>query len=158
MLNIRPASGRDAAAVAEVLLSSRKALMPAIPLAHDDESIRKWVALHLIPCGRVLVAERGGRVLGFCALAERGGYGWVDQLYVRPEAVDTGIGSALLGYAVCELPFPVRLWCFRDNPRACRFYERRGFEVMRRRAGSTADNEEGLPDVLYQLPDRRADD
>ncbi|MCX9157465.1 GNAT family N-acetyltransferase [Niveibacterium sp. 24ML] len=158
MLNIRPATGRDAAAVADVLLSSRKTLMPAIPLAHDNESIRKWVALHLIPCGHVLVAERGARVLGFCALAERGGCGWVDQLYVRPEAVDSGIGSALLGYAVCELPFPVRLWCFRDNPRACQFYERRGFEVLLKREGGAADNEEGLPDILYQLSDRRLED
>ncbi len=157
MLNVRPAVRRDANAVADVLLASRKVLMPSIPLAHDDESVRKWVALHLIPCSRVLVAERGHRVVGFCALAERGGCGWVDQLYVRPDAVNTGVGSALLGYAVCELPFPVRLWCFRDNPRACRFYEHRGFEVLLRREGAAADNEEGLPDLLYQLSDRRMD-
>ncbi|GAA5174348.1 GNAT family N-acetyltransferase [Niveibacterium umoris] len=158
MFNIRAATSRDAVAVADVLLSSRRQLMPQIPLAHDEASVRKWVALHLIPCGHVIVAERKQRIVGFCALAERGGYGWIDQLYVRPDAIDTGVGSALLGYAICNLPFPVRLWCFRDNPRACGFYERRGFEVKLRREGTAADNEEGLPDLLYELPDRRLDD
>lgn len=57
--------------------------------------------------------------------------GYVASLYVDPAAAGGGIGRRLLGRALDELAAggrsSVRLWVFRDNPRARAVYERAGF-------------------------------
>lgn len=71
---------------------------------------------------------------------------WIDQLYVLPEAQAAGIGSALLGHAQDMLPC-LQLWTFQRNQRARRFYEARGFRLVKETDG--AGNEEKEPDALY---------
>jgi GNAT superfamily N-acetyltransferase len=74
---------------------------------------------------------------------------WITHLYLRPARVGRGIGSRLLGHAVGRASPPLRLYCFRQNGAARRFYERHGFVPIAFSDGS--GNEERCPDVLYEL-------
>jgi ribosomal protein S18 acetylase RimI-like enzyme len=87
---------------------------------------------------RPWVAERDGAVIGFATttpakadwLPPPDGAGELTNLYLDPDAIGSGVGSALFDHATDDLrargfnPFVV--WAFRDNERAIRFYERKG--------------------------------
>jgi ribosomal protein S18 acetylase RimI-like enzyme len=47
-------------------------------------------------------------------------------------------------------PAGLSLWVFEDNIDAIRFYEREGFQLVKKRDIEEQDNEEGLPDRLYK--------
>ena len=71
---------------------------------------------------------------------------WIDQLYVLPTAQGRGIGTDLL--EVAQSAFDrLQLWTFQRNGPARRFYEARGFALVRETDG--ARNEEKEPDALY---------
>ncbi len=71
---------------------------------------------------------------------------WIDQLYVLPKAQGCGVGTALL--EVAQRCFDrLQLWTFQRNMQARRFYETRGFVLVRETDG--ARNEEREPDALY---------
>lgn len=144
---LRPATAGDAAAVAEVLLSSRKAFLP-YACVRTDEDVRGWVRSVLIPTSGVTVAVAASSPVGVVATARDAGVSWVTQLYISPAHVDQGVGTLLLSHALATLLLPVRLWCFQRNVRARRFYEMRGFQAVHFTDGSA--NEERLPDVLYE--------
>lgn len=90
---------------------------------------------------RPWVAERDGAVLGYATtspgkdwwLPPPDGAGELTNLYLDPDAIGTGVGSALYDHAVADLrargfnPFVV--WAFRDNDRARRFYENKGLSI-----------------------------
>lgn len=77
----------------------------------------------------ILLDEDG---LGFAAVSP----GWLNGLYVRPEAWGTGVAARLHDRALAALgPGIARLWVLEENQRARRFYERRGW----REDGSTRD-------------------
>ena len=40
---LRPAGGKDTAAVAEVYLTSRRSLGEVAPLVRDDDDVRVWI-------------------------------------------------------------------------------------------------------------------
>ena len=145
---LRRAATADAADVTAVLIASRRAFLPYAPLAHSEAEIREWVADALIP-GGVTIACLGARVAGLIATAERDATAWIEQLYVRPEHVGHGLGSTLLAHALADLRRPVRLYTFAANARARAFYERHGFRAIA--FGDGSGNEEGCPDVLYEL-------
>lgn len=90
---------------------------------------------------RPWAAERDGRIIGYATtspgkdwwLPPPAGAGELTNLYLDPEAIGTGAGSALFDTAVADLrgrgfnPFVV--WAFRANQRAVRFYERKGLAI-----------------------------
>ncbi|MGZ4388822.1 MAG: N-acetyltransferase family protein [Gaiellaceae bacterium] len=70
--------------------------------------------------------------LGFAAVSP----GWLNGLYVRPEAWGTGVAALLHDRALAALGSgTARLWVLEENHRARRFYERRGW----RPDGTTRD-------------------
>jgi len=72
--------------------------------------------------------------------------GWIDQLYVLPEAQRRGVGKDLL--QVAQNAFDrLQLWTFQRNAPARRFYKARGFALIQETDG--AGNEEKEPDALY---------
>ncbi len=152
-LRIRDAGPHDAAALTRIYLVSRRTFLDYAPLRHTDAEIHDWIAHVLIPGGGTRVVERGGRAVGFYAIDFRDGCGWLDQFYLLPDDVGQGMGTMMLASALSELVFPVRLWCFRANSRARRFYERHGFIALQFSDGSL--NEEGVPDILYGIEERR---
>lgn len=145
---LRPALPDDAAAVADVLIESRRAFLPFAPLAHTPAEVRVWVAEHLVPTGRVHVADVAGHVVAVLATSEGADAAWIDQLYVRPGFDGRGVGTQLLQHAHATLRRPIRLYTFQANAGARRFYERHGYRAIAFTDGAT--NEEKCPDVLYE--------
>ncbi|MFY7974241.1 MAG: GNAT family N-acetyltransferase [Rubrivivax sp.] len=150
-LGTRAARPADAQSVADVFLASRRVHVAFAPLAHSEPEVRDWIAHTLLPAGRTRVAEHAGVILGFAATSLEPGFAWLDHLYLAPDRIGQGWGTALLHAALADLPSPtptVRLYCFQANRLACRFYERHGFVEVARSDGR--DNEERCPDVLYE--------
>lgn len=147
-VNLRPATAADAARVADILIGTRAAFMPYAPSAHPQPEVRRWVAARLVPSGGVVVAERGGRVVGVMAVEHGASGSWIRQMAVEPPLVGQGIGSVLLAHALRTLAHPIRLYTFQANTGARRFYERHGFVAIEFTDGQ--GNEERCPDVLYE--------
>ena len=148
IVEFRAATVADAAEVAEVYLRSRKELVACAPLAHPDDGVRNWIRHKLIPAGRTTVAVVDGRVVGLMAVATHTDCSWITHLYLHPDWIARGIGTQFLERARRDLPRPIRLYTFRDNHRARRFYERYRFEAIA--FGDGSGNEERCPDVLYE--------
>jgi GNAT superfamily N-acetyltransferase len=152
VLLLRPARVEDAPRVADIFLASRHTHVPFAPLVHSDAEVRRWIAGRVALGGGVTVAERAGRLLGYVELGEEPDAGWIEQLYLDPAEVGHGVGSQLLQAALAQLAtraLPVRLYTFQANAGARRFYERHGFRAVA--FGDGSGNEEGCPDVLYEL-------
>lgn len=84
----------------------------------------------------------GQGLIGFISFRE----GWIDHLYVLPDAHGRGVGTALLTVARSQYD-DLSLWTFQANTGARRFCERHGFRAVRMTDG--AGNEAREPDVLY---------
>ncbi len=143
LVDLRPATGSDAAAVADVWLGSFDDALPTVRRAHTDEEVRGWIRDVLLPGHDVWVADASGSVVGMLALSE----GWLDQLYLVPEWRGRGIGDRFVELAKQRQPAGLQLWTFQVNEPAQRFYERHGFVAVERTDGAT--NEEREPDVRY---------
>jgi GNAT superfamily N-acetyltransferase len=139
---IRRATEADADGVADVYLASFHATY-AFPLAHSDEEVRSWIHGLVANGHDTWVAVDGGRVVGMMVVAADD----LDQLYVTPDRLGTGIGRNLLELAKVRSPDGLTLYTFQVNARARRFYERNGFVVAA--LGDGSGNEEGQPDVRY---------
>jgi ribosomal protein S18 acetylase RimI-like enzyme len=146
---LRTATPEDAAAVALVLVESRRTFLPYAASPHTPQQTRDWVAEHLIPSGRVTVATIDNRVVAVLAMSEDESASWVDQLYVLPGFESRGLGSRLLELAHKSAKRPIRLFTFQQNAAARRFYERHGYMAIALSDGEA--NEEKCPDVLYEL-------
>lgn len=136
---LRLATPTDADAIAGVFTASR-GLLTFLPALHTPDEDRGFIRGHILPHYRVTVATSDGRTVGFVADKP----GWLESLYVAPEAVGSGIGSALLRAAMARND-ALELWCFEQNCRALRFYERHGFVEVLRTDGT--GNEERCPDI-----------
>jgi GNAT superfamily N-acetyltransferase len=143
-LSLRPAEPKDADAIADVFLATRKASMPYLPDLHSDEETRSWVRDVVLARDEVWVAAVGDRIDGFLAL--NGDV--LDHLYVAPRLHGSGIGSALFAKAKQLRPQGFRLWVFQRNMQARGFYEARGMRVVEFTDGE--GNEEREPDALYE--------
>lgn len=141
-VDVRPAEREDAAAVAHVLITSRRDAHPDVPASvHPDEETRTWVREQLLVECEVWVATADAAVVGVLALQDD----WVEQLYVLAEWSGRGVGSRLLDRAKGRSPGGLQLWTFVSNEAARAFYEQRGFTVVEQTDGS--GNEERLPDL-----------
>jgi GNAT superfamily N-acetyltransferase len=145
-LTLRSVTAADAGQVAEIYLASRQTAMPWLAATHTDDETRWWHINILVPRATLVVAERGGDVLGFAEPID----GWLKALYVAPPAQGRGVGSALFQYSMALQPSGFDLWVFARNTRALDFYARYGCVEVRRTNG--ADNEEHEPDVLLHWP------
>ena len=141
---IRRGTVDDAAVVADVYLTSRRAAAGRIPRGiHTDDEVRAWFASIVLVEHEVWVAELDGRVVGIAVLRGES----LDQLYVRPEVQRRGVGARLLAQAKRGRS-RLRLFTFEANEPAREFYEKHGFKAIA--FGDGTANEEGAPDVLYE--------
>jgi GNAT superfamily N-acetyltransferase len=154
-VRLRIAAREDAAEVADVLITSRRAFLPFAPSPHSAADTLAWVTHQLIPSGAVTVAQTDGRLVGVMATSHAGAVSWIEQLYVRPGFLARGIGARLLASAHAALPLPIRLYTFQPNTGARRFFERHGYIAIDFTDGRA--NEEKCPDVLYEYrPENQA--
>ncbi len=141
-LEIRRATAADADAIADVYLASFHATY-TFPLAHTDVELRRWILEAVLGSAETWVAIEERRVVGMMVV----GPGDLDQLYVAPDRLGSGIGRRLLDRAKERSPAGLSLYTFQVNDRARRFYERNGF--VAEAFGDGTGNEEGQPDVRY---------
>ncbi len=139
---IRFADPADAAEIADVHLRSRRARLPYLPELHTDEDVRAHFASVVLPSCSVVVAVAQDRIVGFAAVAA----GSVEHLYVDPDHLRSGIGSALLLRAKQISPDGLALWVFQRNDDARAFYRRHGFVATSFHSGT--GNEENEPDLV----------
>ena len=144
-MHIERASEDDWPEIAEIFLAARKT-MSYLPNLHSDAETRLFIR-RVVKRSAVWAAERGGEIVGFAALEPGPPGAWLHHLYVAPAAHNAGAGSLLLAKAKEEMPQGFSLWTFQANLGARRFYERHGCRQVRRTDG---DNEENLPDILYE--------
>jgi GNAT superfamily N-acetyltransferase len=141
---IRRGVADDAAAVADVYLTSRRQAVRYIPrMAHTDDEVREWFASIVLLQHEVWVALIRDRMVGVMVLRGEA----LDHLYVRQEHQRHGVGSRLLAHAKKQRRV-LRLYTFQSNGPARDFYEKHGFKPIAFGDGTT--NEEGAPDVLYE--------
>ena len=116
--------------------------LPWLLELHTPEEDRWFFRERLFATCEVWGAEDRTGLLGIIAFRE----GWIDQLYVLPNAARRGIGTRLL--AVAQAKFArLQLWTFQRNALARQFYESRGFVLVEETDG--AGNEEKEPDARY---------
>jgi ribosomal protein S18 acetylase RimI-like enzyme len=138
---IRRAGLEDVNAIAALFRRSFGTLT-FLPTLHTPEEDRAYFG-GIVAEREVWVWEEDGSILGFAALEDDE----LTHLYVEPDAHGRGIGGALMERSKERRPDGFQLWVFQENANARRFYERRGFVLVRETDGS--DNEERTPDALY---------
>ena len=137
---IRLGSPVDADSIGQVFLRARDEMtyLPRIP-DEDRPNLGGWISSR----HQLWVIEELSRVFGFAGLSE----GWLDHLYIDPDAQGRGFGSRLLQHVKTLQPQGLRLWVFQKNLGARRFYERHDFRLEKMTDGS--GNMEREPDALY---------
>lgn len=141
-MHIREATAEDAALISRIIAHSWRGayqeLIDPVYLARLPEeywlpSMRTWLA-----SGRMYgyIAEQNGWPVG-CIVFGRGrdedhaDWGEIVSLYILPEIMGHGVGSALLKDALAALREDgynrVYLWAIADNERTLRFYSNHGF-------------------------------
>jgi GNAT superfamily N-acetyltransferase len=129
-------------AAARVLRAAFDHALPTLAGLHTPEEDRWFLRERVYAACKVWGAFDDTVMIGIVAFRED----WIDQLYVLPQAQGRGVGSALL--KVAQNAFDrLQLWTFQRNRPARRFYEARGFALVRETDG--AANEEREPDALY---------
>ena len=131
----------DAAAV--VYRISYDDRLPWLAGRHTPEEDKAFFRTRVIQNCDVWGASDLDRLVGFIAFRSN----WIDQLYVLPDTQGRGVGMSLLRIAQTACPM-LHLWTFQRNLPARRFYEARGFLVIKETDGE--ENETREPDVLYR--------
>lgn len=117
-------------------------MLPFLTSPYTAEETRAFFAT-VISEQNVHVATNDNRLVGFIGETQN----WINHLWILPEIIGKGIGTALLRDAQRRQSY-LQLWCFQKNQRARNFYESRGFAVLEFSDG--AGNEEKEPDLLYE--------
>jgi ribosomal protein S18 acetylase RimI-like enzyme len=145
MADIREAGIADAAGIARVhVVTWQHAYRGQMPDDYLDglsveQRAQNWIALlsNVYPKAHTLVALDGDLVVGFCSVGASPNEdadeqnGEVFAIYVDPQAMGKGIGSALMTEAVAKLREEgfthATLWVLASNAPSIRFYEHQGW-------------------------------
>jgi GNAT superfamily N-acetyltransferase len=132
----------DMDAAARVVRTAFDQALPSLAGLHTPEEDQWFFRERVFKTCEMWGAFDGAVMTAIIAFRE----GWIDQLYVLPEAQRRGVGKDLL--RVAQNAFDrLQLWTFQRNASARRFYEGRGFALIQQTDG--ARNEEKEPDALY---------
>lgn len=143
-MNIRRATGEDAAALARLHVASwRAAYRGLVPDAYldgldPDQRTQRFRESLDRNAEETYLAEGGGKILGFLTLGpcrdsdlDPQTTGEIWGIYLAPEHWREGAGTALCRFGEALLQSrglrTVTLWVLAGNPRARRFYEAMGF-------------------------------
>lgn len=108
----------------------------------DFGAISEIVRTEYAPHERLLLAERGGRVIGFMGMTGLK----IDGLFVDPEASGQGVGRAFIAQAD-KAGSPLEVDVNEQNAGARAFYERLGFVVI----GRSEVDDQGRPYPLLHM-------
>lgn len=154
---MRPAVEADLPALAEVDAAAWTEVTTPIALTAFERALLRQRGLE-----ETLVAELGGRVVGFVFLGRKGPHPGdrhvcrLRELAVAPGAARRGVGRALLEHAVARARAggfrKLTLSVLATNEAALRLYERAGFAVEGRLAGEFFLGGRYVDDLLLALP------
>ncbi len=136
---LRAYTAADEDAAIELWRRTWQHTYPEIDFAARVDWWRERWRRELVAQAHIVVAENGGAMIGFVTVDARTHY--LDQLVVAPEAWGGGIAETLLLEAKRLSPEGLDLLVNKDNFRAIRFYEKRGFAY----AGEGANPISGRP-------------
>jgi ribosomal protein S18 acetylase RimI-like enzyme len=98
----------------------------------------------------VVVLERStSKVIGFMAST----HDTISQIYLHVDHQNRGLGSVLMSLAKRQSNGRLRLFTFKSNENAQRFYKRHGFKIVK----YGFENELGLEDIEYEWSASAAD-
>ena len=115
-MDVRPATDEDGAGIA--------AVRDAIGGQHDDSGSDAAYRAHLMAHGRLFVAVRDGRVIGFAGARDVGGHRLLSDLFVDPQVHGGGVGRVLLATVLDGSE--ERYTFSSSDPRAMPIYARAG--------------------------------
>jgi GNAT superfamily N-acetyltransferase len=104
---------------------------------YDEDRVREWGAsLDFSEDGlrgkEVYVAEVDGRIVGWAALIHQGELCWLDDLWIEPASIGTGIGSRLFRHTADRAAeVGARRMEWEAEPNAVGFYEKVGGHYLR---------------------------
>ncbi|MEO5805646.1 N-acetyltransferase [Devosia sp.] len=145
-VSIRKAEQGDARRLAEIGFRAWETSI--LPMLTERAGMRQAEATRLSQAiaetlNRIIVAEVGGVVVGWCSRA--GGRAYIPFLFVVPELQSHGIGSMLLRRmeSMIELAGAdrVQLETPADNVRAVKFYEKQGYHILAMRPDGRSSHE-----------------
>ncbi len=139
-LIVRSAHRADAAALADIHITSRAEAMPWLPVVHPPGDVLAHFRDVVLTRDTVSVADLSGEPAGFIAFTGD----WVNHLYIAQAHWGQGLGSIPLDEAKA-VSASLQLWTFQRNHRARAFYAKAGFDEVELTDG--AGNEEKTPDV-----------
>jgi len=134
----RPFATDDAHAMSRIHFAAENAALDewgaGVHMEGDvEDAVKGW--LQPMPEGtRIFVAEVDDAVVGWLFITVTAHTGYLGGLYVDPAYWTRGIGSTLMNLADEEFARAVdraTLWVMSRHARARRFYERRGWSVLR---------------------------
>jgi GNAT superfamily N-acetyltransferase len=115
-VDVRAATDDDGAGIA--------AVRDAIGGQHDDSGSDAAYRAHLMAHGRLFVAVRDGRVIGFAGARDVGGHRLLSDLFVDPQVHGGGVGRVLLATVLDGSE--ARYTFSSSDPRALPIYARAG--------------------------------
>ena len=126
---LRPATSDDHDAIAEIWHSS--ASLPGVgpPVMPTVKELRRRVKEEIVAGWNVTVAEQDSFIVGFAAVKPNDAI--LDQLFVRPGHLGSGLGRALFQDCQDQMPEGFTLHTASSNESARRFYEKAGMQVLR---------------------------
>lgn len=126
---LRSFASTDLDAVAELWYRSGHAMADGLMHPDPPAAWRERLRREIAPCAAVWLADDGGTVAGFVAVyVERGE---LDQIFVEPGRLRSGVGTALMAKAKDLCPSGLHLHTLVANARARALYERYGFRPGR---------------------------
>jgi len=141
-INIVPATADDYPLLIKLWEASVRATHDFLTETHIS-TLRKQIQEVYMPQLPLWIAtSEDGVALGFMGCHERR----VEMLFVSPQSRGTGVGKALMQYAIAELAVN-EVDVNEQNPQAVGFYLHRGFELV----GRSELDGEGNPFPLLHL-------
>jgi putative acetyltransferase len=123
-LHLRRYRPEDEAASIDLWHRTWQQAYPQIDFAARLDWWRERWRKELVPKASIVVAEQDGALTGFVTID---GDGYLDQLVVDPAHWGSDAARLLVDEAKRLSPAGVTLLVNKDNSRAIRFYERKGF-------------------------------
>ncbi|MCK1481277.1 GNAT family N-acetyltransferase [Bradyrhizobium sp. 193] len=123
-LHLRRYRPEDEAASIDLWQRTWQQAYPQIDFAARLDWWRERWRKELVPKASIVVAEQDGALTGFVTID---GDGYLDQLVVDPAHWGSDAARLLVDEAKRLSPAGVTLLVNKDNSRAIRFYERKGF-------------------------------
>lgn len=126
---LRPATSSDHDAIAQIWHGSASLPNVGPPVMPTIDELRQRVDDAIAAGWVVTIAEQNGAIVGFAAIKLQEAI--LDQLFVRPDQIGSGLGRALFQNCLEQMPEGFTLHTASSNDNARRFYEKAGMQVLR---------------------------